>query len=120
MEKHYRFAGVELTVRMPREWMYQDDRQLSPFRVEQVEDPHVFVFEKCKKLLPPPDVSSLHIPGMLVYCAEDVSVRYVGSVSSGWEKAYLRAEHRGKQHRVQVLSGNFARSEEHTSELQSQ
>ena len=107
MEKHYRFAGVEVTVRIPGEWMYQDDRQMASFRVERVEDPHVFTFEKRDKLTAPPRVSPIAIPGMLVYRGDEVSVRYVGSVNSGWEHAYLRAEHRGKQHHVQVLGGNY-------------
>lgn len=83
--------------------MYQEDRQLASFRVMRVENPHVFTFEKREELSPPPEGEPILIPGMLVYPDENTSVRYVGSVNSGWQNAYMRAEHRGKEHRIQVL-----------------
>lgn len=96
-----------MTVRIPEEWMYQEDRQLAPFRVERVDHPHVFTFEKRDVLSEPPEGYPVTIPGMLVYRGEDLTVRYVGAVNSGWENAYLRAEHRDRQHRVQLLSTGF-------------
>lgn len=96
-----------MTVRIPEEWMYQEDRQLAPFRVERVDHPHVFTFEKRDVLSEPPEGYPVTIPGMLIYRGEDLTVRYVGAVNSGWENAYLRAEHRGRQHQVQLLSSSF-------------
>ncbi len=38
MEKYYHFAGVNLVVSMPEDRMYDDDRNLAAFRIEDVND----------------------------------------------------------------------------------
>lgn len=107
MEKHYRFAGVELTVDIPEEWMYPDDRRLAPFRVDSVEDPHWFRFQVEEKLEPPPGPCITAQPGYRVYRDGEGAVRYIGSVEQGWEPAYIRASHNGKLHEVSVKRSEF-------------
>ena len=41
MEKYYRFAGLEFAISTRDEWMYEDDRQLAPFRIAQAGTPHL-------------------------------------------------------------------------------
>lgn len=102
MEKYYRFAGVDIAVAIPREWMYREDRSLAPFRTEQAEHPHRFTFEIVDALPAPEGKLLAAAPNFLVYSRETAQVRYIGSVARGWEDAYLRAEHLGKHHRVQL------------------
>lgn len=102
MKKHYRFAGAEVTVDIPENWMYEDDRQLAPFRVSQVKNPHTFYFEAVDSLPEPSGIMEVLLPGVRVYRQRDAYVRYIGSVENGWEKAYIRAEYGEKEHCVQV------------------
>ena len=102
MEKYYRFAGVEVAVDIPEKWMYSDDRQLSPFRVSQVQQPHTFCFEPVDSLPEPSGYMAAFLPGVRVYCEGDKLVRYIGTVDEGWEKAYIRAEYGKDKSLVQV------------------
>lgn len=102
MEKHYQFAGVEVTVSIPDQWMYEDDRQLTPFRVSQVNNPHTFRFEPVDSFPAPTGTLEAEVQHTRVYHEADNYVRYIGSVSNGWGKAYIRAEYGQKEHLVQV------------------
>lgn len=102
MEKYYRFAGVEVAVSIPEKWMYEDDRQLAPFRVSQVKDPHIFCFDAVDSLPAPTGALEVVIPGVRVYREGDKYVRYIGTVTDGWEKAYIRVEYGERKHYVQV------------------
>ena len=105
MEKHYRFAGIEITASIPDPWMYEDDSCLKPFRVSQVEAPHVFRFTRVQSLEQPEGELKAIIPGVRAYGGGERSVRYIGSVDECWENAYIRAEFGGKNHSVQVRTG---------------
>lgn len=102
MKKHYSFAGVEVSVEIPEGWAYEDERQLAPFREDQVTDPHVFHFRPVDSLSAPNANFEVLIPGMRVYRSGENYVRYIGTVDSGWENAYIRAEYGEKEHFVQV------------------
>jgi len=102
MVKYYRFAGVEVAVCIPDTWMYEDDRQLAPFRIRQADNPHTFCVEPVDSLIPPEGELETMIPGMRVYRKDGRSVRYIGTVEDGWEKAYIRAEHGTMQSHVQI------------------
>lgn len=102
MEKLYRFAGVEMAVRIPDLWMYEDDRQLAPFRVNLVNDPHIFCFEPVDYLVAPTGKLEVILPGVRVYREGNQYVRYIGTVEEDWTKAYIRAEYGDKKHSVQV------------------
>lgn len=106
-EKYYRFAGVELSVSLPRERMYDDDRVLAPFRVESVKDPHRFCFELAGSLSEPEGEEIAAFPGCRVYRQGQETVRYIGSVQQSWEHAYIRAVHQEKRHTVQLKASQF-------------
>jgi hypothetical protein len=98
MEKHYRFAGVELTVDIPEEWMYEADDLLAPFRVSQAGNSRIFRVEPVERLSAPGGKLAALLPGLRVYREDRQYVRYIGSVEDDWEKAYARAE----ESRIQV------------------
>ncbi len=102
MEKHYAFAGVEVTVSIPDQWMYEDDRQLAPFRISQVTDPHIFRYEPVDSLPAPTGDMETQFQHARVYREADHYVRYIGTVTNGWEKAYIRAEYGKNEHLVKV------------------
>lgn len=106
MEKHYRFAGVEVTARIPDQWMYDDDRDLAEFRVSEVSDPHTYTFEAVDTLPAPAGKLVAKLPGVLVYREADAFVRYIGTVENGWEKAYMRVQYGDKNHFVQVKTND--------------
>lgn len=110
MEKYYRFAGVELAVSIADEWMYGDDRQLAPFRVSQVSAPHSFTFEIVDQLSAPQGEELVAFSGFRVYHQGERTIRYVGTVANGWDKAYIRVEHEGRQHRVQLKASQFSKT----------
>lgn len=105
MERHYRFAGVEIAVSMPEKYFYTNEYHLAPFAVERTADPHRFQFTLADKLDPPAGDLLIDTPGFRIYHAEGERTRYIGTVSSSWEGAYIRASHRGKEHAVQVKTG---------------
>lgn len=107
MEKFYKFAGVEIAVSIPEDRMYPDDRSLAPFAVDTVTDPHRFILE-CADALEAPNGNAVAVdPGFRVYDEGEWTVRYIGSVQGSWEAAYIRAAHRGKEHRVQLKAAQF-------------
>lgn len=107
MEKLYAFAGVEIAVDLPDRWMYENDRYLAPFRVEQVSDPHRFRFEMVNGLDAPEGECVAVPPGFRVYREAEGFVRYIGTVQKSWDQAYIRAAHSGKEHRIQLKKSNF-------------
>ena len=106
MEKHYRFAGVSITVDIPREHMFEAEGNLAPFRVETGGDGHRFRYQLCDRLDEPEGTLTAALPGLLVYRDGGRRITYVGTVTSGWENAYMRAAHDGKDHHIQVVNRN--------------
>ena len=108
MEKYYRFAGVEVTICIPDQWMYEEDRQLAPFRVAQVCDPHIFSFELVDSISEPVGTLEAVVDGARIYRNGNCYVRYIGSVQEDWKLGYARAEYGDKQHFVQVRRNEFS------------
>lgn len=86
MERHYCFAGVELTVCIPDDLAYTDEHWLAPFRVEEVRQPHRFTFEIRQRLSPPVGQTIAEYPGCRIYQQDNTVVRYYGVLEQGWEK----------------------------------
>lgn len=105
--RYYRFAGVETAISMSRELFYENEYRLEPFRVETVMEPHVFRYEKTKMLLPPEGDFTATCAGLCIYSGINTEVRYIGSSKDSWETAHTRAEHRGKEHRIQLKEEHF-------------
>ena len=107
MEKHYYFAGVEVTASIPNDAMYEEERHLGAFRVEEITDPHRFEFEAVDKMLPPAGHFVANPPSVRIYRDGEKEIRYLGSTTESWEKAYLQVESNGKAHRVRYLKSQF-------------
>ena len=110
MEKYYKFAGVELSVSIPEQWMYKDEKKMAEFRVDSVDNPESFRFELVKNLQSPAGKLVAAYPDYCVYQQKDEEIYYVGSVQSGWENAYIRAVHCGKKHCVQIKTGEYIKA----------
>lgn len=102
MEKYYRFAGIELAVRIPEERMYRDELRLEPFRTDRVRDPHIYQVSAVKTL-PAPEGAELAIqPGVRCYASEGGYTRYQGAVQEDHSGAHILTRHRGKYHEILV------------------
>ena len=107
IKKCYEIAGIGIEIRIPEEDMFEDDRTLAPFRVNAAKEPHCFSFALVERLDPPEGTCICADPALQVYAAENRTVRFIGAVASSWENAYIRAEHRGKEHFVQLKASQF-------------
>lgn len=104
MKKYYSFAGIELEIHIPDQWMYEDERHLAPFRVDSVENPSIFRFEMVDALEPPAGECIANTGALRVY---GNGVRYFGSVQNGWEGAYMRTVRRSREHHVQLKADSY-------------
>ena len=102
MEKFYRFAGLDVAVRIPDQWMYEEERQLEPFRVPEAADPNIFRFERVEALSPPEGKPEVSLPGMRIYRDGEKRIRYIGSVERSWTDAYIRTASENNEGCVQV------------------
>lgn len=100
MKKYYRFAGIELEIEIDDPQMYTDDLQLTPFRTEQARNPHRYQVSVAPILEIPAGAELNSLPGSRVHALEDGYVRYHGALEEGIQNACIRAEHRGKSHRI--------------------
>ena len=107
MEKYYCFAGVELAVNAPDEWIYEDDRTLAPFRVDTVADPHQFYFSMVHSLTLPTGKLVAAMDNFVVYCENGAQVRYTGAINGDWRSAYIRAAHSEKAHAVELKASVY-------------
>lgn len=98
MEKHYLFAGIEITVCIPDDVAYNDDGMLSAFRTNEITDAHRFEFSLEDELLSPEGTVVTIQPGYTVFADESRQIRYFGVQSD----PNIRAVCAGKVHQVQV------------------
>jgi len=102
MKKQYQFAGVELEINIPEKWMYKDERILAPFGTSGLSHPHQFHMEIVDQLDLPQGKETASMPGYRVYEKDGIQQRYIGSVEQGWQNAYIKASHHGKNHSIQL------------------
>lgn len=107
MERFYEFAGVGIAIRIPDTVMYKEDASLSPFRVEEIPAPHCFDFSLVETLPAPLGICIAAQPAFVEFREGEMTVRYIGTVQKGWEDAYIRVAHWGKEHRVLLKSSNY-------------
>lgn len=107
MERYYRLAGVELAIQMDENLMYEDERTLAPFAVESVSEPHCYSFEVVEELDPPRGNCVTTQPDFIVWQDGDTEIRYINLTRKVWEDAGIRAEHCGRNHRVQLKAGRY-------------
>ena len=104
MEKYYNFSGIELSIDLPPDRMYDQELQLAPFRREWAENAHRYHISVADKLEMPSGKELATLPGARIYEAEGGYIRYTGSVASDVSFAHIRAEHKGRAHNVTVLN----------------
>lgn len=107
MERYYSFAGVEIALDIPEDRFYTDERDLAPFAVDSVKDPHRYEFTFVEELMPPEGDCVAAPGGFRVYLSGENQVRYIGSVQEDWTNAYMRVEHRDKIHRAELKRSQF-------------
>lgn len=104
MVRNYRFAGVEYSIFAPEGSMYNDERSLLPFSVDEVSNPQSFRFEFTNKLDEPSGELLSVQPNFTVFADGNKRVRYIGSSP---EDAYIRVEYYKKEHKVQLKESKF-------------
>lgn len=102
IRRYYRFAGLEFQMEMPVHCAYRDERHLTSFRVDACEKPHTFRFDHVEELTEPVGNYTVTQPNFRIYPLEEGHVRYIGG-----EKPYIRAEHHGMHHAVQVKKNPY-------------
>lgn len=107
MTYYYRFAGLDFCIELPGNSGLREQRQLGLFTSEPGEDPHVFRFEMAETLPPPQGTLLANEAAFWVYREGGSRVRYIGSVAESWASAYIRAEHRDKDHRILLKKAQF-------------
>lgn len=115
MKKRYKISDINIEVLAPDDLMYDEDRALSDFRVkdytedisEEGKESHLYQIDKVKILSKPEGNLIAKYPGYIVYQFEDKQIRYIGSVEQDWENAYMRVEHEGYIHKVQLLESEY-------------
>lgn len=105
-QRYYSFAGVDITLAMPEDRMYEADRALAPFVSVPGKEPHRFHVCFVDALSAPVGETVANPGGFLAYSDGKTDIRYFGSVQNGWKSAYLRAEHRGKTHDIEVRNAS--------------
>lgn len=106
-ERYYSFAGVDVCISAPEDLMFQEERRLAAFRTEPKPDVHQYRFERIPELPEPGLPMAENGDSMLVYSDGMTQVRYLGNIRETWDTAYLRAEHRGNEHHIQVKASSF-------------
>ena len=106
-ERFYRFAGLELTVRMDEERLYENERGLEPFAVEAVSNPHWFEFSVVDELDSPVGECITEQPDLFVYQEGERQIRYINLIERRWQAAGIRVEYYGREHCVQLKRGRY-------------
>lgn len=104
MERCYKFAGIELLVRIPDEIAYTDERRLADFAVTGVNDPEIFSVKQVSELPPPNGRIIAKQPDMVIYQENDCRQCYIGIGEGNWEKAYLSVSQEAKNHAISLKS----------------
>ena len=102
MERYYGFAGMEFAISMPEERFYTEERRLEAFALDAVTDPYRFRFDTVRALPDPQGEMIVCQPNFTIYALPEGHVRYIGG-----KEPYIRAEHTGRQHTVQVLESGY-------------
>lgn len=106
-EKYYRIAGLDVTLLLPADKLYTEEKELSPFSTEKKLGGQLFHFEMVDYPDPPSGKLTAVLPNMRIYETDGGSVRYHGAVKETWENAYARGEHRGDTHHIQLKRARF-------------
>ena len=107
MKRYYSYAGVNICIEGKDEWMYKDDKGLSSFRVDHLEDCDTFTFEVVDVLEKPQGRMIAHESNIIEYKENEIIECYIGPISNGWENAYMCVKHMGKNHFVSITESSL-------------
>lgn len=79
---------------IPDRWMYREEKQLGPFRVEAVSDPYRFHYSIVPVLTAPRSECVRRGPGQTIFREGEWEIRYFGDT---WQTAYARASIRNRE-----------------------
>jgi hypothetical protein len=96
-QRFYRISGITYCVCCPADYMYDADRQLSPFRIEPAPWDHRITFFVADTLPLPQEAPIWQQSGQLYYRLQDGLVVYTGV-----QDPYMRAQFQGNETLVQV------------------
>ena len=105
--RFYRFCGTDFKITMAQGMMFKDEHRLAPFAVKETSAEHEFLFEKADELPLPVGEHAASQENMAVFLDGEKEIRYIGANEHGIGRAYIRAEHDGKEHRVLLLTKKF-------------
>jgi hypothetical protein len=103
MEKYYRFAGVELAIKIPEHFVYEEHPFLENFRAITVQDPYRFVFEEVDAVVPPAGRPVTSLMGVHIYRNDGVESRCFFDPADSRETYYMRTVGAGKEYRVETV-----------------
>lgn len=109
MKKFYRIAGIEFELDIPDDKAYKEEGNLASFSVDTVTAPHRFQYVIADELDETFGVHVFTAPSFQIYEDGQRNVRYIGEVAQDLENAYIRTEHNGMEHFVQMSSKTFTR-----------
>lgn len=107
MERYYRFAGIELSIDIPEKKIYEDERRLRPFAVENVQCPQIYKVEMVDMLDEPTGTCIAQSPSFCIYQDGEQRIRYIGSNGKKIDGAYIRVSSCGKEHVIQLLNEKY-------------
>lgn len=110
MKKRYRVAELEIEVSASDEIMFEDDRTLADFKIND-EAPssrtHCFIFKKTEALDGPEGEECITLSGYKVYLSKEKQIRYLGNIKQSWQGACMRVVHSDCEHFVQLKESEY-------------
>lgn len=103
VQRDYRFAGLDFRIEMPDAVAYREERHLTEFRTDRAVAPHCFHFDYVEELTQPCGQFSVEQPNFSMYSLPRGHIRYTGG-----KDPYIRGEHNGKQHWIQVKKNPYS------------
>lgn len=95
--RYYEFAGLEFQLEMDEKVFYKDERHLADFAVKAVSEPHRFQYEIVEELPAAEGKAITKQPNYTIYQIPEGHARYIGG-----SDPHIRAEHRNREHLVQI------------------
>ena len=107
MKRFYCVCGIGFAVSMDDDLWSLDERTMAPFRTDDAQMDHSYSFEMVDKLIEPEGDPVTWADNALIYQQGNRQIRYIGASPADWHNAYIRAEHVGKEHHVQLLRNQY-------------
>lgn len=106
MERYYNIAGQIIKITGADDEMFQEERSLTNFKCEKMDCDREIHYTLVKKLSEPTGECIYKDYGKRVFRDGDKSFRYIGSVESSLDGAYICVKRNGNKSRVEVLKSS--------------